>query len=103
MNTYTKDELTDFIKNFIHDNRVGSGISITYGKDNFLVTEQHFFSIIFLDPILDPLSFMTDGCGKEIQVLLNIRKFIYEVPLRQVPLYVNVYDMIAAWRLRIGK
>jgi hypothetical protein len=103
MNIYTKEELTEFIKDFTTCNTIGNSISITCGNDNFLVTEQLFISVVFLDPILDPLSFMNNGNDAEIQELLNIRKFIYEVPLRQVPLYINVYDTIAAWRLRISK
>jgi hypothetical protein len=103
MNLYTKEELTEFIKDFTTCNTIGSSISITCGNANFLVTEQLFISVVFLDPILDPLSFMSNGNESEIQELLKIRKFIYEVPLHKVPLYIRVYDTIVAWRLRIGK
>lgn len=108
MNIYTAEELTALIKKFtINDNKISrDNISIKSGSHSFLVNENTFISIVFLDPILNPLDFIKAYPwvpDKQIDELLDIRKFIYEVPLYQVPLYINIYEEIVEWRLLIGK
>jgi hypothetical protein len=107
MNIYTAEELTALIKKFtISDNKLSrDNISIKSGRHNFLVNENTFISIVFLDPILNPLDFIKNEYipDNHINELINIRRFIYEVPLYQVPLYINIYEEIVEWRLLIGK
>jgi len=105
MNIYTSEELTGLIKELLEEPRLNNSncLSIKSGSNSIFVTEQEFISLVFLDPILNPLDFIKGKIFKETAELIKMRKFIYEVPFYQVPLYMNIYDDIAAWRLRIDK
>jgi hypothetical protein len=73
----------------------------------------HFLAIVFLDPVVDLREIFVIGggvnkeyCGQDQETykkLLGLKKFIYEVPFNQVPLYINTYDKLVKWRLRLGK
>jgi hypothetical protein len=106
MNSYTAEELNCLIKELIpsDERRSTNIITITFGRNSSMFDEKLFFATVFLDPVLNPKDFIHSLYNKkDRELLLDIRKFIYEVPLHQVPLYINVYDVLVEWRLKIGK
>jgi len=107
MNSYTAEELNSLLKELIIPVIVDEDlnfVTIQPGRTIIRVNEKSFFSIVFLDPALNPLDFLHNVSGRrDVDVLLDMRKFIYEVPLYQVPLYINIYEVLVAWRLKIGK
>ena len=79
-----------------------------FGDYCILVTSaQHAYEIINIDVMLKAWS--KDVALKNLNNLLqcrqNVKKICHEVPLEEVPLYINDESVkyIAAWRLRIAR
>ena len=46
------------------------------------------------------------GNGKQIRIATFLKKLLFNVPLKRLPLYINKFspvDIVVAWRLKIGK
>jgi hypothetical protein len=80
--------------------------SVVLGSKGLLVEDSHFISFVLLDPSLDPkeiLPFYSNINGDILKELSLLRKLIYFTPLIEIPLYINIQDKVAKWRLQIGK
>jgi hypothetical protein len=116
MNSYTAEELREIIVELISVNIYTLHQNVYIKFNNLSIGPlpvTHFLAIVFLDPVVNLRDIFVIGggvdkeyCGLDQETykkLLGLKKFIYEVPFNQVPLYLNVYDVLVAWRLRIGK
>jgi hypothetical protein len=102
MNSYTTDEINKLLDCMSFEK--GLAVIIYAGKTHFINLEK-FICLVFVDLNLDPfkLQNMWELKDTEKDMLINMRKLIYEEPLPRVPLYINTLPIIVSWRLEMGK
>jgi len=88
MNTYTENEIENLMES-IPDTTINDLPFL--GETEGLNYLKYELRIIF--------KFITDTTS----INDDLKNFIIEEPFKKVPLYINKYPDIVAWRLRIGK
>ena len=107
MNIYTTEEIKELLSELIHIDIDGTKkFLIRYNGSTDTISYLSVLGTIFVDPVININECLTAswaGSRKLLDELIKIREFIYYAPFFQVPLYLNVYPEISAWRLKIGK
>lgn len=92
---YPKKEIADLYLSFLKRPVDELSTRITLNGGHYLIRYLDLYTILNSNP-------SGNDCVLYTRAEQELYRMLFDVPLKQVPLYINTHPEIAQWRLRIG-